>query len=263
MLTATVALLFLLPAVIRELTRAELVHEAHFYGAWWLLAAWPLAACLTQPWFNGRRRYGRNGIDPLRRWVAGLLFVIPYVSLLLHLRAAYYIDDRVFRLYNLAPVVLGLAAAWVLVRSNRAPGQRAVQLTCLAAAAAVGLSLEFPGSVVAPLLPPDGALISPLRLVLIASALLLAFAWWRRGAWLCLPPAMGLLFASGMGHNVSAMSATLRDLWQRSRGVISAIVPDTMLGWGALAVAGSFVFLMMGAASSLNRLGARVGNGVR
>ena len=109
MLTLLIVLLFLLPGLFRELIRHEWIQEWHYYTAWWLLGALPMGMVLTQPWFRGRRKLGKCSPDRLRHWVVGLLFVLPYVSLLLHLRAAYYVDDRPFNYYNLAPVVLGLA----------------------------------------------------------------------------------------------------------------------------------------------------------
>jgi hypothetical protein len=251
MVILLIVLLFVLPGVFRELIDKDLIHEWHYYAAWWVLAALPPAVSLTQPWFRGRRRLGRSGMDRLRNWIVGLLIVIPYVSLLLHLRAAYYVDDRPFYLYNLAPVVLGLTAMWIYTRSHKMPVQHAVSTACFAGAAAVLLSLSYPGAVVAPMIPPDSLIFSPLRLVLVMTALLMTYAWWWRGAWMCLPPAVGLLVAAGMGHSVYSITGTIRDMLQRSRSTGSDLTPDTMFGWGVLAVIGSFAFLVIGAAISL------------
>lgn len=260
MIILLIVLLFVLPGLFRELIEGDLVHEWHYYAAWWMLAVLPLAITLTQPWFRGRRRLGKSGIDRLRNWVVGLLVIIPYASLLLHLRAAYYVDDRPFYFYNLTPVILGLTAMWIYTRSRKMPVQHVVSTAYFAGAAAVLLSLSYPGSVVVPLLPPDGLMFSPLRLALVMTAMLMSYAWWWRGAWMCLPPALILLTTAGLGHSVSSIAGTLRDMNQRTRGLWSALFPDTMLGWGVLAVIGAFVFLLLGTVTSLAKRTHRVEN---
>ncbi len=253
MLTLLIVLLFLLPTMFRELIRHEWIQEWHYYLVWWLIGALPMGMVWTQPWFRGRRKLGRCSPDRLRHWVVGLLFVLPYVSLLLHMRTAYYVDDRPFYYYNLAPVVLGLAGVWLYLRAGAWSLQRVVSLGYCAAALAVGLSLSSPREMTMPLIAPEGLVLSPLRVVLVMSAALLGYAWWRKSAWSCVPGAVVLLMLAGLGSDVQAMGKSIRSLGQRVRGVGSDLIPDTMLGWGVLAVIGSFIFLLIGAWTSLGR----------
>ena len=106
---------------------------------------------------------------------------------------------------------------------------------------------------VLPLIPPDGLVFSPSRMVLVMSALLLGYAWWRREAWACVPGAVVLLILAGLGHNAQVMARSIRKVGQHLRGVGSDLLPDTMLGWGVIAVIGSFIFLLIGAWTSLVR----------
>ena len=75
---------------------------------------------------------------------------------------------------------------------------------------------------------------------------------------MCLPPAAGLLLASGLGHSVSTIDRTIRGLLQRFRALGSDLVPDTMLGWGVLAIVGSFLFLLIGALTSISKRSPRL-----
>ncbi len=250
MLSTLIALLFLMPSLFRELTRAELIREGHFYTAWWVVAVLPLLVVLTQPWF-GRCSSRDLGLAKLRRWTARLLIVVPLISLLLHLRTAHYVDDRTIHVYNFAPLILGVSTAWIIRRSFAVTVQRVVATALLAGASAVGLSVSFPDSIVAALLPSGHLVFSPLRLVMAVTALQMTYIWWWRGAWVCLPTAVGLLFTAGLGHSVSSMIGAVRDGLRLAWAVVTELVPKTTLGWGMVAVASSFVFLMIGATASL------------
>ncbi|MEZ6192047.1 MAG: hypothetical protein R3C45_12280 [Phycisphaerales bacterium] len=250
MLTTLIGLLFLMPIVFRELTQAEWVHEGHFYAAWWVLAALPLAAWYTQPWF-GRRSSRHPGLARLRRWTIRLLIVVPLASLLLHLRTAHYVDDRVIHAYNFAPLVLGLAMFLMMRYSRKLNVQTVTAASLFAGMVAIGLSVSFPDTLVTPLLPKGQLLFSPLRVVMLVTAVLFAYVWWYRGAWMCLPPAAGLVLASGLGHRLSTINTRARELLRSLWNAMTQIVPDTGLGWGVLAVAASFVFLLIGAVTSL------------
>lgn len=253
MLTTLIGLLFVLPIVFRELTRAEWIREGHFYLAWWGLAALPLAAWYTQPWF-GRGSSRHPGLARLRRWTIRLLVAVPLASLLLHLRTAHYVDDRVIHAYNFAPLVLGLTTCLIIRYSHRLNVQTVTAVSLFAGMIAVGLSLSFPDTLVASLLPKGQLLFSPLRMVMLVSAGLFAYVWWFHGAWMCLPPAAGLVLASGLGHRVSTINHRARGLLRSLWTTFTDIVPDSALGWGAVAVAASFVFLFIGAVTTLARL---------
>lgn len=250
MMPALIAMLFILPSVFRQLTWLEWLREGHFYAAWWVLAALPLVVVLTQPWF-GRCSSRDPGLASLRKWTAWLLIVIPIGSLLLHLRTAHYVDDRMIHVYNYAPLVLGLVTAWIVRRSHTLPMELAATLAFLAGVVAVGMSISFPNTIVAPLLPRDYLVFSPLRLMMVVAALQMTYIGWWRGAWMCLLPAFVWLFAAGLGHSVSSIFRTLRNGLKWAWELVMNLVPHTTLGWGMVAVAASFVFLLIGATASL------------
>ncbi len=250
MLSSVIALLFVVPILFRQLMKVELAHESQFYAAWWVVGAIPLVVTLTQPWF--RRCSSRDpGLATLRKWVAGLLIVVPIGSLLLHLRTAHYVDDRSIEVYNFSPVILGLVSAWIVRWSRRFTIEEVVATAFVSGTIAVMLSIAFPNTLVTPLLPDGYGVLSPLRLVLVVTALQFGYLWWWRGAWLCLPAAVGLLTTAGLGHNVPTIRRTIRQGLDLLRKVIDALFPSTTFGWGVLAVVASFVFLMIGATASL------------
>lgn len=259
MLSVLIAVLFVLPGLFRELTRMDLLREGHFYTAWWILGAAPLAAAVTQPWF-ALRPSDDPQLDKLRLWTARLLLVIPLGSLLLHLYSAHYVDDRPMRLYHLAPLVLGLATAWVYRRSRSVEVQQVVGVIFAAGGAAVAMSASFPRSMGMSIDPSGSVLFSPLRLVLVVTAVLFIYVWWWRGAWVCLPAAVGLLFTAGLGHTVSTITSRLQSAIRRAREMGGALMPDSITGWGVLAVLASFIFLGIGAGTSLMHRSSPVEN---
>jgi hypothetical protein len=250
MLSVLIGLIFVFPGLFRELTRLDLLGEGHFYAAWWVLAAAPLIAAGTQPWFAPRVSDDPQ-LDRLRLWITRLLIVVPMASLLLHLRAAYYVDDRSIYFYNLSPLILSLTAVWVYRRSRSAPLDQVLSVTVVTVGAAVALSGSFPDSMALALGPNDSMYFSPLRLVMIVSAVLLMYVWLWRGAWVCLPAAIGMLFTAGLGHSVSGIGARIHSAIRRGRAVSGTLLPDSITGWGVVAIVGSFIFLGIGAVTSL------------
>ncbi len=250
LITTLIAMLFVLPGLFRELIRMDLLREGHFYAAWWVLAAVPLVTAISQPWFILRPSNDLQ-LDKLRLWTTRLLIMIPLASLLLHLCAAHYVNDRPIHLYILAPLVLGLTWAWVYRRSRSVTVQRVVATTFAAGCAAVALSASFPASMAVPIYGGWAELFSPLRLVMVVTAVLFTYVWLWRGAWVCLPAALGLVFTAGLGHTVSAIGDRAQALIQRARALCSSLLPESIAGWGAVATAASFVFLALGAATSL------------
>jgi hypothetical protein len=251
-LMAVFILMFGLPGLFRELTRLDLLEPNHFYAAWWAVGLAAVLTAVSRPWFTSRRSH-----DPAKRklilWTKRCLIALPLASLALHLRAAHYIDDEPFYLFNLSPMILGVTAAWVHLRARSHRVSDVAAVTLFAGGVAVALSTSFPNSVIWSVFPDGSMPISPLRLTLIATAALGVYAWCRRGVWVCLPAALSLLFAAGLGHRVSVIEQSLNTLWRKISGVLSMFIPDTALGWGYVAVAFSFLFLALGAVASMIR----------
>jgi len=248
MTTFVIMLIFLLPGTIRELIRHEWIHEGHYHLAWWLISTLPLLAALTGPWYLARR-YGKSERDRLKRWCAGLLVVIPITSVVLHLRAAYYIDDRAFYYYNLAPLILGLTAAWLLKHSHKSTRSKLAGVAVFWAVIAGFVSLWHPHYVVMPWTSPDGWVLSPMRLTLVMAGLLLLVTAWRCRAYLNLPVAGGMWLAASMGHSVDGIIQNTQAACHWLAQLGSGVIPDTVMGWGMLSVVGAFVFLALGAIS--------------
>ena len=245
MITLTIALIFLLPGVFRELIRNDWVREGHYFLAWWLISALPLLTAMTQPWFV-LRRHGRSGPDSLRRWIARLMFVVPILSVILHLRGAYYVDDRTFYFYNAAPLILGLTAAWVYIHAHTYSPTYLGALALFWTAMAILFSTCLPDSLEKMWMLPGEWVLSPMRITLIASGLLLAILGWRCRAWFCLPFSLAMFTLAGLGYDVMRIMRSLRQILNTLRQLGEGLVPDTQMGWGAAAVAGAFVFLAIG-----------------
>ncbi len=245
MMTVCIGLIFLLPGVFRELIRHEWIHEGQYYLTWWLVSALPLLAVMTQPWFV-LRRHSRLGPDCLMRWTARLLIVIPIVSVVLHLCGVYYVDDRTYYFYNLSPLILGLTAAWAYTQQHKHMPVRVGITALLWACIAVILSSVYPNSLERAWTFTGGLLLMPTRVTLIASGVLLVIIGWRCRAWFCVPFSVGMFTLAGLGHDLASISRTLRQIINDLRRLGSGMIPDTQMGWGAVAVAGAFVCLAFG-----------------
>ncbi len=155
-----------------------------------------------------------------------VLLAIPLLGLGMRLVALHWIYDSPFGLALAAPLLL--SGAWIAAR-RPGPVWR-IAAACLALAlVCVGVRPDMPGL-------PAGAW-SAWRVVLTVAALLVAAETWRqRSVWLGLLG--GLLFAAG------------RLLWEY-------VLPQDIVGWGAVGVGLAFASLALGAVLSLRRKGPR------
>ena len=151
---------------------------------------------------------------------------------------------------NTTPLVLGLAVAIGMYDrhvTNIAARMRAQLL--LPIVAILG-AMPTPGQLVFVF---GGATFTPMRLTLIAAALVYAHGlWMHRHVYFAWAGGMCLVLA-GLGETPGAIAQNtqylVRDLAMRG----ARLIPRTRTHWGITAVAASFVLLIIGAAVSLLR----------
>jgi len=228
------------------------------YAGWWLAGALPVAyAVLVGSSDVFRRRFDARpaGVDVV---VARVLLVVPMLSLVAHLCLANWIYKVPFHPLNVAPLLLGLAIAVAHSDHHVATLAWRMRMQLALPFCAIALSaIRFPSDLVFQLggngAPNAGFGITPLRAILVASAMVYLdglwlhrhayFAW---GAGLCLA-------CAGMGQSVGSINDNSLHLAKSSSSQLLRLIPRTLFAWGFVSVVAAFVLLAIGAAVSMLR----------
>jgi hypothetical protein len=128
------------------------------------------------------------------------------------------------------------------------------RLQMLLLGAALWVSFDFPHTLVfrADVLIP--VILSPLRIILCATALFCLHAFWRHYRFAFLVASAACVVAAILGHSVSAIRLGLEHLGQMTLSLGWRSVPRTTLQWGCAAVATAFALLGAGAILSRHKL---------
>jgi hypothetical protein len=219
------AAILAVPWLMSELAAARWLSPGVAYALWWAAAL----GLLLQPPLTGGKTAGDVG-TPLWWRLA------PPLSLILHLAATGWVHGVAPHLAYLAPLLV--AASGLAIRSDLPWVSLPARLVLPGIAAVLSLA-PSPELVVG----IGEVTVSPLRAVLLASALIYAFGWhtdrdrrFAHAATLCL--AAGLL-----GHSPSTIVAPLKK-------ALRLVIPRSALQWGLTAVAAAFAMLGLGAMRS-------------
>jgi hypothetical protein len=92
---------------------------------------------------------------------------------------------------------------------------------------------------------------TPLRLALLAAAVVSGYGLHVHGRWAFASMATACVATAALGRDVGEMRRNLNDLADWLRVTITNLIPTTPLQWGVTAVVASFVLLGVGASISL------------
>jgi hypothetical protein len=157
-----------------------------------------------------------------------------------------------------APLLLGIAIAIGRCDQHVATLAWRMRMQLALPFCAVALSaIKFPSDLVFQLgggnVPGAGFGITPLRLTLVASALVyLDGLWLHRHAYFACGAAICLTFAT-MGHSVATINDNSLQMAKSSANAFDRMIPRTLFGWGFVSVIAAFVLLAMGAVISVTR----------
>ena len=244
---AQLLVLFAIPGVFAKIA---LGHDGRMspwvmYGAWWAAGMLPvLYAVVVGP----GSRLGMRAVDPVRNVLTKVLILAPVISLIVHLCTANWVYKLDFYPANVAPLFVGLAFAAGHLATRGPSYRRRVRGQLVLPALAVLMSVNFPDELVYAMTGPDW---SPLRLVLLAAALVYADGWFvhRNGAFAY---AAGLcMLGFGMGPSVADMDRTASAAAERSQSLADRLTPRTPQQWGVVSVVASFMLLGLGFLVSL------------
>jgi hypothetical protein len=245
-LLGQLALLLALPglfALWAARSAISAVSPATVYAVWWLVAI----LVVVQAALAHRSRPAAEPKDEVEEALRGALSWMPCVSFALHLIGLGWVHRVPFSLAYLAPLVLALSAADILVELPW------LKLKWQLPIVAIFLSLTAePGLVPATLL---GVPFSPVRLMLVAAGLTYLLGWrlhryrpFAIGAALCLGgPAVW------MGLPMLWRAGAVMTDW------LGGLMPQTTAQWGVLAVILAFALLGLGALVSFSGAGSRPG----
>ena len=241
------ALLIAVPGLFVLFARANALTVATVSTAWWPLAALIVLLALAE-----RERRSRAALHPVAASLLQTLAIALPASLALHLVAGAWVHQVPFHVSYLAPALIGLGIARMLVDVSWIGEEWSLRLPV----AGVLLSLFAPAQLT--VLSP--VTWSPFRESLLAAALAYGVGWRVLGrpvfAWAAaLSAALAVL-----GHAPGAILANVASLLRALIGGGGRLVPRTAVAWGTIAVASSFALLAVGAWVSLFRsrpIGAR------
>jgi hypothetical protein len=225
------------PVLLAALNRRGRAMDLPVHGGWWIAALLPVAVALLLP--RGGRE--RSGIEKV---IGGAVLVGPWASLLVRVTAAPWIYGEEFQLANFAPLFVGCAAVLLWRGAGRlTPGR--LHLALVGGGTLAVVTTLFSGAdLIVPIPGAGGLMYSPFRAVLLALSLLYFWAA-LIGAGLRYAPAAAASFLAGCsGHTVGAM-------WNNCGRILEKFAPESRTGWGVVALAGAFLFLVAGGAVSL------------
>jgi hypothetical protein len=216
-----------IPLLSAQMFQQSSLGNVFFYGVWWLVGLLPL---LQGGMVSEFRRCGlrRDWLRPLERNFRIAFIVLPYASACWHAASMHWVYGFPFHASYWTPIVLGLGLSLSLMGENWFARAWCVRIRWLTPLLALLWSVHFPNELLFPLRlePLEGVLLSPLRIALLAAAIVYVFSFlsyrWRPFLW---TGAMAFLLAVS-GHS---------------------IVEACMMS-----IVGAFVFLMLGAAVSLS-----------
>ena len=192
-------------------------------------------------------------IDPFgrNRAIVAAFLMLGLISILAHLCTSNWVYNVRWYTANLAPVLLGLAVALGSLEGTVLRYRKRMRAELALPMAAIVISAPFPSALA--IAPGQLAELTPLRLALLASALVYVHGWARFQqavfAWM----GTSCLLLAGLGSSVGAIIESVMIFNRAAADVGSALTPKRTVHWGVLSVAFSFVLLLAGLALSMKK----------
>ncbi|MHC4914514.1 MAG: hypothetical protein ACYTGB_03400 [Planctomycetota bacterium] len=226
-----------MPGLLAYYNRMGADMERPLHAAWW--AAGALAVIISV-----LASRGKHEMRPLERALGRAALVAPWVSMVVHLFLSHWVHEAEFRICNLAPVVLGLAAVALHRRPKWLTNARARYLLAGTAAVCPLLTVGSADWLTFDAFGVRGLLYSPMRAVLLSLSGLFFWAAFTGRGWLHSVPASAFLTAAASGHSPAAIVTT----W---KAMASSLMPRSQSQWGIISVIAAFLLLGAGAAVSV------------
>jgi hypothetical protein len=243
------AMLFTLPGVFKQISTAGGggLPAGAVYAAWWTIGLVPVLGTVLLR--DGRNESSPSGVAFRRaRHLIGALMILPVVSLIAHVSTSNWVYNVRWYPANVTPLLLGLAIA--VGSYDRHVKSLAARMRAQLMLPQLGLllSIGFPSALV---FTTAGVTFSPLRLTLLAMALVYAHGFWMyRHAYFAWG-ALVSLGTAGLGWSMQSIADNIEMAYQQVMALLRRLLPRTSTHWGVMAIAASFVLLVMGAMVSM------------
>lgn len=222
--------------------------EMSLYLGWWIVGI--MLAFLPCRIFAGRAtRDGESGV-PGMQTVRDGLFVLPFLSLAIHLILAGAQYQRPFHACYLAPVLLGAACYRVRIMHATHRELKSIWPLIIASGLGILMSTSWPASLSFPVAHFQ---VTPFRLALGATALELTYFRLLFPRWEF--PALALVYfgIAWAGKSLLAVWETVTDTASHA----TKILPSTTFQWGVTAAVAAFICLGLAVMATLR--GVRFG----
>jgi hypothetical protein len=240
LILAQMLILLAMPGVLKQVSES---HNATLpalavFGAWWVVGLIPILYLLML----------RNMTVYPYRGIIGAFMALPLISIIAHLGTSNWVYHVQWYSANLAPVMLGLAVA--IGASDRHVTSIAARMRLQLLLPAFAILLAGPEHRALLFFVGD-AMMTPMRLALLAAFFVyLHGLLLHRHAYFAIAGAM-CLGAAGLGESPTSMAVNVTVASRTTTNTIWGFIPRTVMGWGIVSVAASFVLLGFGLLVSL------------
>ena len=234
------------PWVSAQVFHQNSLNDVFFYGVWWLVGLLPLLHVGMADEFRARP-LRTDWLQPIERNFRIAFMFLPSLSVLSHAASMHWVYGAPFHASYLTPIVLGVGVSLSQLGSRWFTHTSCKRVRWLTPIVALLWSIHPPKELIltVPLEIAPDLLVSPLRVALLAAALVYFLSFWSdRWRPFFLSGSASLLLA-GAGHSVSSIMACVAR-------AANLLVPKTAVEACVVSIAGAFVFLLLGAAVSLS-----------
>jgi hypothetical protein len=230
-----------IPLLSSWMSENSLMSDTFFFFVWWGVGLVPL----TQNGMIGEllnRSLPNNWLFPLERNFRIAIIVLPFLSMCWHAASMHWVYGFDFHASYLTPLVLGLGVSLSLVLKG-SPELWCRRIRWLTPWLALPFSVQHSDALLfsLPLGALENVVFSPLRVGLLAVAVVYFVSFWPYRWRPFLVASFVSSFLAGAGYSVATIADTLRNL-----------SPRTAVEWCIVSIVAAFVFLTMGASVSLS-----------
>ena len=234
-----------IPLLSAQMFHQGLLTEVFFYGVWWLVGLLPLLHVGMADEFRARALRA-DWLQPIERNFRIAFMVLPSISAVWHAASMHWVYGAPFHASYWTPIVLGLGVSLSLLGVRWFPRLSCMRVRWLTPIVALLWSINPPQELIlkVPLETTPDLLVSPLRIALLAAALVYFLSFWSERWRPFFLSGIASLLLAGAGHSISSIMATVAR-------ATNLLVPKTPVEACVMSIIGAFVFLLLGAAVSL------------
>ncbi len=235
-----------IPLVSAQMFHQDLLNEIFFYGVWWVVGLLPLLHVGIADEFRARA-LRTDWLQPIERNFRIAFMVFPSISVLWHAASMHWVYGVPFHASYWSPIVLGLGVSISLLGVRWFPRLWCMRVRWLTPIVALLWSINPPQELILTLPSEIAAdlLVSPLRVALLAAALVYFLSFWSERWRPFFLSGIASLLLAGAGHSISSIMA-------HAARAANLLVPKTAVEACVMSIVGAFVFLLVGAAVSLS-----------